>query len=124
MKLTKPTTLNNILYVPATFQKTGTGKYCYSDRFKRAVSHCCGTVNDNAAYGLYRPPAEGTNDGQPWYFFVPASTAADVAAYPQDAVICIPTDVSAPAYCLTHEQASQEISAPATQPQASEQPSV
>ena len=121
MKLTKQETHNNILYVPATFQKTGSGKYCYSDRFSRKVSHAFGQANDNAAYGLFRPPADGAVVGQPWYFFVPAETEQDIASYPQEAVICIPNDVSAPAYLLTHEQARQDISAPATQPQASEQ---
>ena len=120
MKLTTQKVANDILYVPATFQKTATGKYCYSDRFKRAVSHCFGTVNDNAAYGLYRPPAEGTNDGQPWYFFVRATTQQEIASYPAQAVICIPNDVAEPAYCLEHTQALAEISP--TPPQPSEQP--
>ena len=116
-----------ILYIPASLQQTKAGKYCYSNRYVRSVSHCNGDVNDNKQYGYFRvdnQQQQSDDDRYTHYFFINANTKEDLLSYDATAVICIPDDITEDVYTLSHTEALKEMSATPRQPQASEQPSV
>ena len=116
---------NGVLYVPASLQQTKSGKFCYSNRYNRAVSSCLGEVNDSNQYGYFRADnnqQQSDDDRYTHYFFIPAATSSDLADYDDTAVIRIPDDITEPVDCILHSSALAELNAPASQP--SVQPSV